>query len=237
MTTIPPATPGWQPAQPPPASPRNGFGTTALVLGIVGFLFSLIPLVGVIAWPMVILGLVFAFLGWQRGNRGEATNGGTAIAGGITSALGLIVCLIYAIGFAGVVASTSSTTAAPNSVPSVSAPAFPSYNTLPAPPETAPTVIQVKQMGDDFEANQIAAEHEWGGRYVQFTAPVGNINSSGVAFHDVTTKFSFTQVSCLVSDESQVVTLVKGRNATVRGVVNDDQLMGVITLNNCEVVE
>ena len=57
-------------------------------------------------------------------------------------------------------------------------------------------------MGDDFEANQLAAEKKWGGQYVQFTAPVGNINSYSVSFTDVTTKFSFTQVSCRFEDES-----------------------------------
>jgi len=104
-------------------------------------------------------------------------------------------------------------------------------------PPSAPIVVQAKKFGDEYEANQIAAEHKWAGQFVQFTAPVGNINSSGVSFTDVTSKFSFTQISCRVSDETQLIPLVKGKSATVRGVVSDDQLMGVISLNECEVVE
>jgi hypothetical protein len=106
----------------------------------------------------------------------------------------------------------------------------------PTATQQTPTVIQVKQMGDDFEANQVAAEKKWGGKYVQFTASVSNINSSGITFGDVTSKFSFTQVSCHLEDENAVLSLAKGKPATVRGIVDDDQLLGVISLNQCEVV-
>ena len=106
----------------------------------------------------------------------------------------------------------------------------------PEPVRADPTVIKVKKMGDDFEANQLAAEKKWGGQYVQFTAPVGNINSYSVSFTDVTTKFSFTQVSCRFEDESAVLNLAKDKPATVRGIVDDDQLLGVIGLNQCEIV-
>lgn len=103
-------------------------------------------------------------------------------------------------------------------------------------PAAAPTVIQVTTMGDDFERNQIAAERRWGGQFIQFTAPVTNINSSGVAFGQVTSKFSFTQVSCDLKDENVLATLAKGRPATVRGVVGKDQILGVISLQHCQVV-
>lgn len=103
MTNAFPPPPPFTP--PPPVPPavsgsRNGFGTTALVLGIVGFLFALVPLVGVIAWPLVILGLVFAVLGWQRISKGEANNRGAVITGAITALLGLLVCVVYAVSFA-----------------------------------------------------------------------------------------------------------------------------------------
>jgi hypothetical protein len=117
-------------------------------------------------------------------------------------------------------------------VPAVAAPPTPA----PEPSRPDPTVIKVKQMGDDFEANQLAAEKKWGGQYVQFTAPVGNINSFSVSFQDVTTKFSFTQVSCRFEDESAVLNLAKDKPATVRGIVGEDQLLGVISLNECEIV-
>lgn len=105
------------------------------------------------------------------------------------------------------------------------------------PPPTALTVVDATAMADEFEANQVAAEHKWGGRYIQFTGVVSNINSSGIAFQNVTSKFSFTQVSCDVKDENVLATLAKGYPVTVRGVVGDDQILGVIYLKQCQVVQ
>lgn len=87
----------------PQIAPRNGFGTTALVLGITGAGFALVPVVGVIAWPLVILGLIFGVLGIQRARTGAATNKGAAIAGTATSAIGLLICIIWTVSFAGAV--------------------------------------------------------------------------------------------------------------------------------------
>lgn len=83
--------------------PRNGVGTAGFVLGLVGFLFSFIPFVGVVAWPMVILGLVLSLVGFGRANKGVATNKGLAIAGAVLSVLGLIVCVLW-VAFFGTVA-------------------------------------------------------------------------------------------------------------------------------------
>ncbi|ANY05568.1 hypothetical protein AFB00_03770 [Pseudonocardia sp. HH130630-07] len=74
----------FHPAYGPP--PRNGPGTTALILGILGALFALVPLIGVIAWPLVILGLVFGIVGIVRWRRGTATNSGMAVTGTVLSA-------------------------------------------------------------------------------------------------------------------------------------------------------
>ncbi|RRO16995.1 DUF4190 domain-containing protein [Saccharopolyspora rhizosphaerae] len=100
--------------QPPPASgdssysvtPMNGIGVAALVLGIVGFLMSLLPLIGVVAWPMVVLGLIFGVVGIMRARRKIATNLGMAVAGTVLSALGLVVCIVYAASFSYYVATT-----------------------------------------------------------------------------------------------------------------------------------
>ncbi|GEL18376.1 DUF4352 domain-containing protein [Pseudonocardia asaccharolytica] len=97
----------------PPAPPQNGFGTAGFVLGLVGLLFSFIPLVGVIAWPLVILGLIFAGVGLARARAGRATNKGLAIAGLACSALGLLVCILYASAFASAVSSSTTDADAP----------------------------------------------------------------------------------------------------------------------------
>jgi len=46
----------------------------------------------------------------------------------------------------------------------------------------------------------------------------------------VTSKWSFTQVSCQIEDENEMLSLAKGKPTTVRGIVDDDQLLGVIGL-------
>jgi len=63
----------------------------------VGAVFAFIPIIGVIAWPLVIIGLIFGVLGIQRARRGESTNRGTAIAGTALSAVGLFICVLWTI--------------------------------------------------------------------------------------------------------------------------------------------
>lgn len=82
-------TPGQQPAAAPPplygaplAAPRNGFGTAGLVLGILSILACLLVV------PAV-LGIIFGSVGRRRAKRGEATNGGVALAGIICGSVGL----------------------------------------------------------------------------------------------------------------------------------------------------
>jgi len=76
-------------------APRNGVGTAGFVLGLLGFLFSFIPIVGMIAWPLVVLGLVLGLVGLNNANKGRATNKGLAIAGVVLSVLGLLVCVAW----------------------------------------------------------------------------------------------------------------------------------------------
>lgn len=116
----PPPTYLQQPMYAPP-QPKNGFGTTALVLGIVGTVFAVIPLIGVVAWPMVIVGLVLGILGILRARAGVATNKGVAISGTVLSAVGLALCILWTTAFAATVANTPTPTAgAAATVPAVS---------------------------------------------------------------------------------------------------------------------
>jgi hypothetical protein len=128
----PPGPPGY--GYPPPypqqpyaqtlPAPRNGLGTTGLVLGICGLVFSFIPVVGLVAWPLVILGLIFGGLGLAAANRGEATNRGHSIAGLVCSGLGLVVCVVWLAAFSDAVDSTTSrSSASSRSAPAVRTPA------------------------------------------------------------------------------------------------------------------
>lgn len=80
---------------PQAAPPRNGLGTAGFVLGLIGLILAPIPLVGVVAWPLVVLGLILSLVGLGRVRKGRATNKGLAIAGIIVSVLGLVVCIVW----------------------------------------------------------------------------------------------------------------------------------------------
>jgi hypothetical protein len=77
---------------PPPSSPRNGLGIAALVLAIVA-LFAFWSVIGGVAIGVV--AVILGIVGWGRAKRGEASNGGVAIAGIALGALGIIVALAF----------------------------------------------------------------------------------------------------------------------------------------------
>lgn len=133
----------------PAVAPRNGFGVTALVLGILGLLFSFVPFIGVIAWPLVLLGLLFGVLGVVRASRGRADNRGVAIAGTVLSAIGLVVCVLYASVFAAAVSGLPTTV--PTAAPAVSAPE--SDAAASAPATTGGDVITYEVSGSGTAGN------------------------------------------------------------------------------------
>ncbi len=71
-----------------PAHQSNGMAIASLVLGILALLMSLIPFIGVIAWILAPLGLIFGFIAI-----GKPSGKGMAIGGLITSGLGLLICI------------------------------------------------------------------------------------------------------------------------------------------------
>ena len=100
--------PGQGPPPPPPGPPaagyggyspyaqstrpaRNGMGVAALILGISSIVLCWTVIVGVVGG---ILAIIFGVIGRRRWKRREATNGGVALAGIITGAIGLVVTVI-----------------------------------------------------------------------------------------------------------------------------------------------
>lgn len=83
---------GGYPVPPPANMPRNGLGTAALILAIVGL---------VLCWSIaggVILGLcavIIGFVARGRVKRGEATNGGVAVAGIVLGVVAIIAGLVF----------------------------------------------------------------------------------------------------------------------------------------------
>ena len=106
-------------------------------------------------------------------------------------------------------------------------------------PTPAPVAekISAKQLADDFDNNQVAAEAKWNGKLVEFSAKVTNITDSGISFASVASKdFSLAQISCQIKDKEQLLSLKNGQIVTVKGVVGK-QTIGVIDFDDCEVVK
>ncbi|MGX1886220.1 DUF4190 domain-containing protein [Streptomyces sp. NPDC055287] len=76
-------------------APANGYGITAMVLGIIAVTFFCAYGLGII---LGILALIFGILGRKRVQRGEATNSGMALAGIILGVIGFVLSSAF-IGF------------------------------------------------------------------------------------------------------------------------------------------
>ena len=81
---------------PAPAGNRNGLGTAALVLGILSLVTWFLFIGGVFGIIAVVLGA----LGRGRAKRREASNGGMALAGIITGAVGVLLTVLVVVGVA-----------------------------------------------------------------------------------------------------------------------------------------
>ncbi|SED22351.1 DUF4190 domain-containing protein [Streptomyces sp. TLI_105] len=86
--------------QVPPAAPRvmrNGLGTAALILGIIGTLSGLIPLFFWLAGILGLIALILGLVGKGRAKRGEANNKGVALTGAILGLAALILSVVGAV--------------------------------------------------------------------------------------------------------------------------------------------
>lgn len=94
--------------------PKNGFGVTALVLGIIALLMGFIPFVSLFtSIPLGLLGIIFGILGLVRVSKRVATNKVMTIFGLIASALAILLALTSSIAtgaFIGSLGSGDSTT-------------------------------------------------------------------------------------------------------------------------------
>ncbi|WP_067862741.1 hypothetical protein [Nocardia shimofusensis] len=77
----------------PPAG--NGVGLAALVLGIFAVAFAFIPFAGeFLSAPAGLAAVTAGFIGWDRVDRGIATNRADALVGGLLGALALMTALL-----------------------------------------------------------------------------------------------------------------------------------------------
>jgi hypothetical protein len=85
-------TPGY-----PATRRRNGMGTAALVLGVVGLTLVVLLLFSPLGAFLGLLAVLFGILGLMRANRGEADNRGQAVAGLVTGGIALLVGVFFTI--------------------------------------------------------------------------------------------------------------------------------------------
>jgi hypothetical protein len=103
MTQPPENTPG-QPTPPPPppggapgpggAQPSNGLGLSSMIVGIVSIPALCLCGLGLLSG---IVAIVLGFLGKGKAARGEATNGGQALAGIITGGVAVVLGILWVI--------------------------------------------------------------------------------------------------------------------------------------------
>lgn len=82
---------------PAPAVMRNGLGTAALILGIIGTLSGFIPLFFWLAGILGLIALILGLVGRGRTKRGEADNKGVALTGALLGLAALILSVVGAV--------------------------------------------------------------------------------------------------------------------------------------------
>ncbi|WP_329038056.1 DUF4352 domain-containing protein [Streptomyces sp. NBC_00178] len=88
----------YAPTQPPGTRPaRNGLGVAALVLGIIGTVSGLVPLLFWLAGILGVIALILGLAARGRAKRGEATNKGVATFGAVLGLVSLILSVVGAV--------------------------------------------------------------------------------------------------------------------------------------------
>ncbi|MEU6879263.1 DUF4352 domain-containing protein [Streptomyces sp. NPDC046712] len=88
---------GTQIPQAPQVALRNGLGTAALILGIIGTLSGLIPFFFWLAGILGLIALILGLVGRGRVKRGEANNKGVTTTGAVLGLAALILSVVGAV--------------------------------------------------------------------------------------------------------------------------------------------
>lgn len=81
---------------------QNGFAISALILGIVGLVFALLPPTFWLGLILGVIGLVLGLVGWTRARREETATPGMAMAGTVLSGIAILVGLFWLLVLIGV---------------------------------------------------------------------------------------------------------------------------------------
>lgn len=134
----------------PPKPDRNALGKAAFIIGLIGLVLSFVPIIGFVSWLLAPLAIIFGLIALRRPSRT------LAIAGIITGAIALFVCISWVRGTQAVGEAMSADT----------------FNTKGEALDnsSAPVVnASVKGIWRDLEENKIAAGKKYGGHRLAFT--------------------------------------------------------------------
>ncbi|MDR7304212.1 DUF4190 domain-containing protein [Haloactinomyces albus] len=90
-----PQQPSFIPVMPVRHPEPKGMAVASMVCGILGVLFSFVPLVGLVAWPLTIVALALGGVSLYSNLPGR----GMAITGVATGSVGLFVCVLWVLLF------------------------------------------------------------------------------------------------------------------------------------------
>lgn len=187
---VPPQPPGYGMPPVPPGYHRrqmkNGLGVAALVLGIIGIPFGLIPLLFFIAGTLGLLAVIFGLVGRSRAGKGTASNGGMALAGAI---LGLVSMGLATWGLVITVnAAKDVVTAVDQAVSSPAAVPSPGKSTASRPlslgvvAKEPPFALKIMSVSREQTVSSLIDSHRAQGSYVVVRVLVKNTGSSPAAF-------------------------------------------------------
>ncbi|CAM5554565.1 DUF4190 domain-containing protein [Streptomyces abikoensis] len=77
----------------PPAQPRNGVGTAAMIVGICGAVIGLVPFLFFLSGPLGLVALGLGVFGLVLARRGQSTNKGMALTGTILGGVAVLMAV------------------------------------------------------------------------------------------------------------------------------------------------
>lgn len=128
---------------------RNSLGKASFIIGIIGLVLSFVPIIGFVSWLLAPLAILFGLIALLRPSRS------LAIAGIVTGAIALFVCISWIKGTKSVGEAMSADT----------------FNTTGAAQDLSSASIMdasVKGLWKEIEDNKIAAGKKYGGHRLAF---------------------------------------------------------------------
>ena len=159
VESAPVAVPATTPIEPPKQT--SGLAIAGLVLGIIGILGSVVPLLNLLSMPLTIVGLALAIAGFVVTNRGTRGGKGIAIAGIVLGALSLVIILVMYGGAAGSASRTATPAKSTAATASASAPAASASASSAAKQSSAATskkyevTIDDARTAEDYKGNPV----------------------------------------------------------------------------------